>query len=91
LAANLIYVRKGLCGSHFAPVETPGPIITILPKDTKQMRQLKRQLLHAGIFPSFIKYPSGPASGYFRFAISSEHTRHQLDTLTNVLRQFKRA
>ncbi len=90
LAANLMYVRKGLCGSNFGPIETPGPIITILPKDTKPIRQLKRQLLRAGIFPSFIKYPSGPASGYFRFAISSEHTRHQLDSLISVLRQLKR-
>src|SRR5437667_295703 len=79
LAANLIYTRKALRDSNFAPIETPGPIITIFPKDTKQIRQLKRQLLRAGIFPSFIRYPSGPATGYFRFAISSEHSCDQLD------------
>jgi len=91
LAANLIYTRKALRDSNFAPIETPGPIITIFPKDTKQIRQLKRQLLRAGIFPSFIRYPSGPATGYFRFAISSEHSREQLDALISVLRQSKRA
>jgi len=86
LAANLMYTRRALRGSNFAPIETSGPIITILPKDTKQIRQLKRRLLRAGIFPSFITYPSGPATGYFRFAISSEHTREQLDALISVLR-----
>ena len=87
LMANLIYIRKALCDSNFAPIETPGPIFTILPKGAKQISQLKRQLLRAGIFPSFIRYPSGPATGYFRFAISSEHTREQLDALISVLRQ----
>ena len=91
LAANLIYTRKALRDSNFAPTETPGPIITILPKNTKQIGQLKRQLLRTRIFPSFIRYPSGPATGYFRFAISSEHTRAQLDALISVLRQSKRA
>ncbi len=87
LTANLIYIRKALRDSNFAPIETPGPIITILPKGAKQISQLKRQLLRAGIFPSFIRYPSGPATGYFRFALSSEHTREQLDALISVLRQ----
>src|SRR6266404_1249149 len=91
LAANLIYTRKALRDSNFAPTETPGPIITILPKNPKQIRQLKRQLLRARIFPSFINYPSGPATGYFRFAPSSEHTRAQLDALISVLRQSKLA
>jgi 7-keto-8-aminopelargonate synthetase-like enzyme len=85
LVVNLNYTRKALRGSNFAPIETAGPIITILPKDINQIMQLKQQLLRAGIFPSFIRYPSGPATGYFRFAISSEHTREQLDALISVL------
>jgi hypothetical protein len=32
-----------------------------------------------------VKYPGGPSEGYFRFVISSEHTRRQLDTLVKVL------
>jgi hypothetical protein len=46
---------------------------------------LHQALLAAGIYPPFIKYPGGPASGYFRFVISSEHGRRQLDDLTKVL------
>jgi len=85
LAANLNYVRKTLGNSNLRSIETPGPIITILPRGAKQIMHLKRQLLRAGIWPSFIRYPSGPANGYFRFAISSEHTREQLDALISVL------
>ena len=46
---------------------------------------LKQELLKAKIFPSLIRYPGGPPEGYFRFAISSEHTREQLDNLRRVL------
>ena len=42
-------------------------------------------LLSAGIYPPFIQYPSGPTTGYFRFVISSEHTRGQLENLLTVL------
>jgi hypothetical protein len=43
-------------------------------------------LLARDIHPPFIRYPGGPAPGYFRFAISSEHTAAQLDALVAVLR-----
>jgi hypothetical protein len=46
---------------------------------------LSRALLAAGVYPPFIKYPGGPASGYFRFVISSEHSRSQLDAVLSVL------
>jgi hypothetical protein len=32
-----------------------------------------------------IHYPGGPEHGYFRFMISSEHTRPQLEGLVEVL------
>ena len=51
-------------------------------------RRLNRALLAAGIYPPFIKYPGGPPNGYFRFVISSEHTRPQLDGLIKVLRPY---
>jgi hypothetical protein len=49
---------------------------------------LQRALFAAGIFPPFIKYPGGPPNGYFRFVISSEHTRPQLDALLKVLCRY---
>ena len=47
--------------------------------------RLKARLLANGILPPWIRYPGGPASGYFRFAISSEHTDGQLERLLRVL------
>ena len=45
----------------------------------------KIALLRAGIFLPLIRYPGGPPDGYFRFALSSEHTPAQLDRLAAVL------
>ena len=50
---------------------------------------LKKCLLAAGIYPPFLKYSTASARGIFRFVISSEHTRVQLDRLTAVLVAFK--
>jgi 7-keto-8-aminopelargonate synthetase-like enzyme len=43
---------------------------------------LKARLLDRGIFPTFIHYPGGANDGYFRLAVSSEHTPEQIATLT---------
>jgi 7-keto-8-aminopelargonate synthetase-like enzyme len=85
LAENTAYVRHELA-LHGIPVSnTPGPIIPLIPKNRPETEHLKRRLLANGIYPSFIKYPGGPKSGYFRFVISSEHTPPQLTALVNVL------
>ena len=78
-------MKTGLRNAGFPVPETPGPIIPIHPRSPSEATHLNRALLQAGILPPFIKYPGGPASGYFRFVISSEHTRPQLDTLLHVL------
>jgi len=44
--------------------------------------RLRKDLLRRGIYPSLIRYPGGPPRGFFRFALSSEHTHKQLDALT---------
>jgi len=79
LARNSQYVKTALGDP------TPGPIISLLPANARATNMLARTLLRAAIYPPFIKYPGGPASGYFRFVISSEHTRSQLDRLLRVL------
>jgi 7-keto-8-aminopelargonate synthetase-like enzyme len=63
----------------------PGPIIPVIPKDEEHKQRLTCALLAKGIFPSHIQYQNGPAQGYFRFAISSEHSRAQLDALAAAL------
>ncbi|HVK57435.1 MAG TPA: pyridoxal phosphate-dependent aminotransferase family protein [Candidatus Kapabacteria bacterium] len=60
------------------------PIISFAPPNPEVLR---RRLLTAGIYPPLIKYPGGPRHGYFRFAVSSEHSPAQIETLAGVLAQ----
>lgn len=84
LTLNAAYVKSSLRGAGLPLPQTPGPIVPLFPKRAAAF-ELYRALLAAGIYPPFIKYPGGPAAGYFRFVISSEHTPAQLDTLLGVL------
>ena len=65
------------------------PILNIIPESESDARRLKRELLDAGIFPSLIRYPGGPPTGYFRFAVSSEHTPAQMKRLLAVVRPYQ--
>ena len=70
---------------HPAP-ERLTPIISFAPANPAPLR---RQLLGAGIYPPHIKYPGGPAAGYFRFAISSQHSPAQIKKLAAVLSEHE--
>ena len=85
LARNANHLKAKLRASGFNIVETPGPIISVVPRDTREAARWTRRLLKADIYPTLIKYPGGPEGGYFRFAISSEHSRAQLDSLAHAL------
>jgi 7-keto-8-aminopelargonate synthetase-like enzyme len=86
LRANAEFVKSSLAGTRFEPPATPGPIIPITPRTPSERNRIKQALLDTGIFPSLIRYPNATSTGYFRFVISSEHTRAQLKTLVDVLR-----
>jgi len=64
----------------YAGISTP--IVQISPG----VSSMNRKLLENGVFPSLIRYPGGPSQGFFRFAISSEHTKQQIDNLRRALR-----
>jgi 8-amino-7-oxononanoate synthase len=85
LFRNVGHVRGKLLAGGFAVEETPGPIISLIPHSVKEANHLKRRLLAGGIHPPFVQYPGGPDGGHFRFVISSEHSRKQLDALANAL------
>jgi 7-keto-8-aminopelargonate synthetase-like enzyme len=89
LVANANYVKNALRKAGHDVPDFPGPIVAVHPANQKASERLKRQLLAAKILPPFVKYPGAPAAGYFRFVISSEHTRQQLDKLIKVLVAFK--
>ena len=82
LLKNIAFFHHCL-GKPSPPV--PSPIVSVIPSKPKQVAALRERLLHAGIFPSYIHYPGGPESGYFRFAISSEHSENQIQKLAACL------
>jgi 7-keto-8-aminopelargonate synthetase-like enzyme len=87
LHRNAAFVRRSLTGTGVETADTPGPIVRIIPENKAQAKKLKKALLAAGIYPPLINYPNGAAGlGYFRFVISSEHTRTQLEKLVDALK-----
>lgn len=86
LEANVRLLKDRLAGWGLLSATTPGPMVSVEPRTTQEAERLRRRLLAAGIFPSLIRYPGGPAGGYFRFAISSEHRREHLLALAEALR-----
>ena len=85
LRRNTDYVKDALRAAGVPIPPTPGPIVSILPRHPADAARLQRLLRGAGIHPPFIRYPGGPSEGYFRFALSSEHSQPQLDRLVEVL------
>ena len=85
LRKNAGRVRSALAAAGFVLPDSPGPIISICPRHSRDVARLRRALLAANILPPFMHYPGGPRAGHFRFAISSAHTAAQLNALTRVL------
>jgi len=85
LFQNLFYLRTKLRAAGWEISETPGPIVRLPALPQNLAMKLKQKLLAAGIYPPFLKYSAASAQGIFRFVISSEHTRAQLDRLAAVL------
>jgi 7-keto-8-aminopelargonate synthetase-like enzyme len=83
---NVNYVKNTLRSRGLVLPSTPVPIIAVAPRRATEAESIRRRLLANGVFPSFIHYPGGPVGGYFRFAISSEHSRGQLDDLLTGLK-----
>ncbi len=85
LHANAAWLKEQLRAGGMELPDAPGPIVSVIPASPKQAERLKRRLLAVGIHPPFIWYPGGPESGFFRFVVSSEHTRAQLEKLADAL------
>jgi 7-keto-8-aminopelargonate synthetase-like enzyme len=85
LRRNVQLLKSELRQAGISALDTPGPIIPVVPRTPAQARRLTRQLVAQRIYPSLIRYPGGAASGYFRFAISSEHSARQITSLARAL------
>jgi 7-keto-8-aminopelargonate synthetase-like enzyme len=81
LSRHVNHIKTALRARGLSVPHTPAPVISLLPRTALEAVKMRRRLLARGVFPSFIRYPGGPADGYFRFIISSEHTQEQLDAL----------
>jgi 7-keto-8-aminopelargonate synthetase-like enzyme len=84
LRQNNHCVREALRVAGRSIPDTPGPILAVVPNNAGAADRLQTALLRAGIYPPFIRYP-GQTCAHFRFAISSEHRREQLERLTRTL------
>ena len=91
LHKNSAYLKSALRQAGFEISDAPGPIIPLFGLSADEIADLRKRLVKAGIYPSFLKYPGGAATGYYRFVISSAHTRAHLDLLATVLMEFKTA
>lgn len=85
LMLNAGRIRKALTHAGVPVPDVPGPIIALSLKPKTAVAQVKSALLRARVYPPFLRYPGGPAKGYFRFVLSSEHTPAQLENLAAVL------
>lgn len=85
LQANAAWLKERLRAGGMKLPDAPGPIVPLIPASRLEAGRFQRRLLAAGIHPPFIRYPGGPEDGYFRFVVSSEHTRTQLATLAEVI------
>lgn len=85
LRRNAAYVKDALRTAGCEVVDTPSPIVSLIPPNAAAAARLTKRLLARGVFPSLIRYPGGPPQGSFRFALSSEHTAAQLDRLIEAL------
>jgi glycine C-acetyltransferase/8-amino-7-oxononanoate synthase len=85
LIRNVEYVKGRLLRAGYPIPQTPTPIIPIVPESAQRATEIQERLLANKVFPSFIRYPGGPENGYFRFALSSEHSQEQLDALLDAL------
>lgn len=88
LEANTTFVKEALREAGWPVANTPSPIVSFIPRNPRQAARLQQALLARGVYPTLIRYPGGPASGYFRFALSSEHQREQLEDLLSALLPF---
>lgn len=85
LRNNANFVKESLIQAGLNLPSTPGPIIRIVPRSTSAAKQVSAALLRAGVFPLITRYLDRHTTGYFRWVISSEHTRSQLEVLCKVL------
>jgi len=89
LRENTRYVKQAFLKRRPECLDHPGPMFAVSPRQAQSQERLRQMLLAAGIYPTLIRYSSGPAARFFRFAVSTAHSKSQLATLRNVLEKYE--
>ncbi len=85
LAEHVSSVKDRLQATGLTLEDTPSPIIALTPKGQADAARCRRLLLARHIYSPLMHYPGGPDGGYFRIALSSEHSQGQLDQLVRAV------
>jgi 7-keto-8-aminopelargonate synthetase-like enzyme len=85
LQDNICYVKNELAAGDVQVHRDPTPVFSVIPRSASAAVALQKAMHAAGIALPLINYPGGPPDGLFRFAISSAHTKANLDRLIDVL------
>lgn len=90
LRTNATRVRAAARQAGWDVPEPDTPILSLVPRTPAEGARWRRLLLRGGIYPTLVRYPGGPAGGYFRFAISSEHSAEELSRLIEAVQAVAR-
>ncbi|MCZ7638406.1 MAG: hypothetical protein M5U12_21600 [Verrucomicrobia bacterium] len=88
LRAHAARVKSGWMLREEGAPDDSVPILAVWPPTLSDAQRVRRALLQRGVHPPLIRYPGSPPGGYFRFAVSSEHTPDQLEALRETLARF---
>ena len=81
LTANVTLLRRSLRALGWPVEDSMSPVLALTPTDEKTATAIQKRMRRAGILPPFMRYPGGKDSGFFRIAVSCEHTREQVGAL----------
>ncbi len=81
LEVNVELLRGSLRDLGWKVEMSTSPVLALAPSDPSMADAIRRRMLRAGILPPFMRYPGGKDSGFFRIAVSCEHTREQVGAL----------
>jgi 8-amino-7-oxononanoate synthase len=88
---NVSYLKENLGKYGFNTLGSQTQIVPIFIGDENKAINASRKLLDQGIFISCVRWPAVPhAESRLRLTVSSQHTRHQIDTLIRALIKIKK-
>lgn len=85
LHANVERARAGLRAAGLDVHDAPLPVFAFALDSHERMERVYAALVARGVLVPYVRYPDS-LGGYFRCALSSEHTSAQIDRLVDALR-----